>query len=86
MSDPLTPQEIPATNGQEPSQPGATSTQGQAPRESRISSELREWLLQRFSEEEAVANLRELREKGGLELREFIEELEHGMRDGEPTE
>ncbi|MBI1917592.1 MAG: hypothetical protein HYS12_23100 [Planctomycetes bacterium] len=86
MSDPVPHNEITAANGQQPSQPGTTPAQDQLPRESRISPELREWLLRRFSEEEAVANLRELREKGGLELWDFIEELEQGLRDGEPTE
>ena len=42
----------------------------------KISPELREWACQQFSEEELIANLREAREKGGLELKDFIHELE----------
>lgn len=41
-----------------------------------ITPELREWLLQQFNEEELAASLREVRETGGLELHEFIHELE----------
>ena len=86
MSDPVTHNENAAVNGQNPSQPGATPIQDQASRETSLSPELREWLLRQFTEEEAIAALRELREKGGLELREFIQELEQGPHDGEPTE
>jgi hypothetical protein len=35
-----------------------------------------EWARQQFSEEEFVAGLREIRESGGLELQDFIRELE----------
>jgi hypothetical protein len=35
-----------------------------------------EWARQQFSEEEFVAGLREIRETGGLELQDFIRELE----------
>lgn len=41
-----------------------------------LTPELLEWARQEFSEEEIVAALREMKENGGLELREFIEELE----------
>jgi hypothetical protein len=44
------------------------------------SPELREWIRQNFNIEEALANLRELREKGGLELADFIHELEEAAR------
>jgi hypothetical protein len=46
------------------------------PEELRLSPELREWARQQFTEEEIVAGLQELREKGGLELEEFLHELE----------
>jgi hypothetical protein len=42
----------------------------------RLTPELRQWALQLFTEEEILAGLRELREQGGLELRDFLPELE----------
>jgi hypothetical protein len=41
-----------------------------------LTPEQRQWLLQQLSEEQAVALLQEMREKGGLELKDFIQELE----------
>jgi hypothetical protein len=41
-----------------------------------LTPELRQWALQQFTEEEILAGLRELREEGGLELRDFLPELE----------
>ncbi len=41
-----------------------------------LTPELRAWALQQFTEEELVAGLRELQEHGGLELSEFLSELE----------
>jgi hypothetical protein len=41
-----------------------------------LTPELREWLLQQTDVEQALANLRELRERGGLELDDFLPELE----------
>ncbi len=41
-----------------------------------LTPELRQWALQQFTEEEILAGLRELREHGGLELRDFLPELE----------
>jgi hypothetical protein len=43
---------------------------------SEISPEILQWARQQFTEEEIVAGLRELRETGGLELRDFLHELE----------
>jgi hypothetical protein len=37
---------------------------------------LREWARQQFSEEEFLAEVREIEETGGLELKDFIHELE----------
>jgi len=51
-----------------------------------LTPELLEWARQRYTEEEIVAALREVREKGGLELHEFIQDLEQGLQDGESTE
>jgi hypothetical protein len=48
-----------------------------------LTPELREWLLQDFNEEEVLADFREVREKGGLELHEFIQELEQVVCDHE---
>jgi hypothetical protein len=52
----------------------------------RLSPELRQWALQDLNEEEICAELQELREKGGLELHEFIQELEQVLRDSERTD
>ena len=51
-----------------------------------IPPDLRQWALAQFTEEEAVAGLRELREKGGLELDEFLPELKKIVETDEPTE
>jgi hypothetical protein len=41
-----------------------------------LSPETLEWVRRQFSEEDLVAGLREIRETGGLELCDFIQELE----------
>lgn len=41
-----------------------------------VSPDVLEWARQQFSKEEVIADLREIRETGGLELRDFIHELE----------
>jgi hypothetical protein len=38
--------------------------------------ELQEWLRQQFSEEEIAVWLKDFKEKGGVELSEFLPELE----------
>jgi hypothetical protein len=48
---------------------------GQSPR---LPPEVRQWALSQHTEEEIVAALREVREKGGPELGELIHELEQG--------
>jgi hypothetical protein len=55
-------------------------------KETRLTPELRAWLLQQSTEEEIVVGLRELREKGGLEFHEFVQELEQVVHGGERTE
>jgi hypothetical protein len=40
------------------------------------SPDLKDWARRQFSEQEIVAGLQELREKGGIELSEFLPELE----------
>ena len=50
------------------------------PKRHGLTPELREWLLHQFTEEEASAGLREIREKGGLELADFLHELEEEAR------
>ena len=52
---------------------------------SRITPELREWARQQFTDEEIVAGLHELREKGALDLREFLDELEQIVAESERT-
>jgi hypothetical protein len=41
-----------------------------------LSPELLEWAKQQFNEEEAIAGIEEVRRTGGMELHEFIQELE----------
>lgn len=53
----------------------------------RLTPELRKWLLEQCDDEEVVAELRELREQGGLELCEFVQELEQIVHsDGRTTQ
>jgi hypothetical protein len=42
----------------------------------KLPPELREWARQQFNEEEFLAGLREVEETGGVELKDFIRELE----------
>jgi hypothetical protein len=56
---------------------------------SQLPAELREWAQNLYSPEEiaaCLADLKELREKGGLELQEFLAELEQVVHGREPTE
>lgn len=46
------------------------------PPPSQIPPDLLEWARRQFNEEEIVAGLHEIKETGGLELRDFIHELE----------
>jgi hypothetical protein len=46
----------------------------------KLTPELLEWARNQYSDEELVAALKEFREKGGLELHEFIHELEDAAR------
>jgi hypothetical protein len=41
-----------------------------------IEPEILEWALQQFNEEETVAGMREIRKTGGLELSDFLPDLE----------
>jgi hypothetical protein len=72
-------------NGPRPTTNDASAPMGQvgdsAPLPSQIqreeiSPEILQWARQQFTEEEILAGLHELRETGGLELRDFIHELE----------
>jgi hypothetical protein len=49
---------------------------GKEPQRTPITPEIIEWARQQLNEEETVAGLREIRETGGLELDDFIQELE----------
>lgn len=51
-----------------------------------MTPELREWAIDQFTEEELAEELRKLKEEGGRELSEFIEELEQVVRDHERTQ
>ncbi len=59
--------------------PNGTAT-GEAPRPevngACLTPEILQWAREQFSEEELAAGLRDLRENGGLELRDFLPELE----------
>jgi hypothetical protein len=64
-----------AAAGQAPTAPALASV--------KLSPELIEWARKSFSEEEFLAGIREIEETGGLELKDFIRELEQeaGPRD-----
>jgi hypothetical protein len=47
----------------------------------RLPPDLREWALRQATEEEIVAGLKEVRENGGMELGELIDELTQGLQD-----
>jgi hypothetical protein len=51
-------------------------TQGKDSLSGAIAPEIVQWARQELNEEETVAGLREVRETGGLELCDFIQELE----------
>jgi hypothetical protein len=46
------------------------------PRSGKPTPAILEWAKRQFTEEEAVAGLREIRETGGVELRDFVHELD----------
>jgi len=48
---------------------------------SKLSPEILDWARQQSSEEEIVAGLREIRQTGGVELKDFIHELEQAAAD-----
>ena len=48
--------------------------------------EVREKALAQYTEEETIAALKEVQEKGGHELTEFVQELERVLDDHEPTQ
>src|SRR2546425_4146099 len=50
--------------------------EGQPTRSAELTPEILEWARQRFTDEEVLAGLREIRQTGGLELGDFIHELE----------
>ncbi len=63
------------SGGQQPPPPALPS--------GKLPPELMEWARQQFNEEEFLAGLREVEETGGVELKDFIQELEQeaGPRD-----
>jgi hypothetical protein len=48
--------------------------------ETRLTPQLRAWLLQQYTREDLLAGLHEVKEKGGLELQDFIHELEQVVK------
>jgi hypothetical protein len=54
----------------------ALKNEGNGPKPMKITPELREWALRTFNEEECVAGIKEIEATGGVELRDFIDELE----------
>jgi hypothetical protein len=50
-----------------------------------LTPELRDWLCQQVNEAETVADLQEVREKGGQELPEFLPDLEQVVHGHERT-
>jgi hypothetical protein len=63
-------------NDNDPIKKGSDADSPCGPGKSGLPPELREWARQQYTEEEIIAGLDELRQNGGLELREFIAELE----------
>jgi len=49
----------------------------------KLSPEMLEWLREGFNEEEFLAEVREVLETGGLELKDFIHELEQEAASGD---
>jgi hypothetical protein len=69
-------------NGKERNVPGEAQA-------GRLTPGIRTWFLQQLTEEEMAAaldDLKQLRETGGVELCEFIQELEQVVNSSEPTE
>jgi hypothetical protein len=48
-----------------------------------LTPEILDWARRQFNEAEFVAGLREIRETGGLELRDFVRELEEAAGEDE---
>jgi hypothetical protein len=62
--------------GDDQAAPPSSGVPAGLPPKAEIPPEVLEWARWQFSEEELTANLREVREKGGLELKDFLHELE----------
>jgi hypothetical protein len=45
-----------------------------------VTPELRAWLLQQYTREDLLAGLHEVQQKGGLELQDFLHELEQVVK------
>jgi hypothetical protein len=70
------PHGLPASPARPPVPPEGAPGDGTAPHSGKLTPELLEWARKQFSEEEILAGLREIQQTGGLELRDFIQELE----------
>jgi hypothetical protein len=64
------------TSGDAPATPPTPEPETTALPSGKLPPELLAWALQDINEEEIRAGLREIQETGGLELRDFIHELE----------
>lgn len=64
---------------------GAAANGGlvQKSNETSLSPELQKWAREQFNEEEIAAGIREIRENGGIEFRDFVGELEKAADVGE---
>jgi hypothetical protein len=60
-----------------------TAATGPGLQTSYFTPELRQWLCRQVNEAETVADLRELRDQGGPELRDFLPDLEQVVHGGE---
>jgi hypothetical protein len=58
---------------------------GPEPQANHLTPELRQWLEEQVKEEETIADLQELRDKGGPELQEFLPALEQVVHERERT-
>jgi hypothetical protein len=56
--------------------PPPSANEGSTLPDGKLSPELLEWALQQINEEEIIAGLEEIQRTGGLQLSDFIQELE----------
>jgi hypothetical protein len=59
--------------------------EAQGPLVNHLTPALREWLSRQVNAEETLADLKEIRDRGGLELQDFLSELEQVVTASEHT-